>query len=145
MIFEVSFFVASSCYAQLESAWWEKRFVYQLERTFNLDTFKWCSSWSNHLFFALYCDRFLTALVDQLFHPVSKWRYDCKNPLILVSLSSNDRNGNETPPGKWWLFCDYCFFLASFIVDRARCKSTARSTVEADIGMKDYCCVFTLS
>ena len=29
--------------------------------------------------------------------------------------------------------CDYCFFLASFIVDRARCKWTGGSAVEVNI------------
>ena len=28
------------------------------------------------------------------------------------------------------LFCDYCFFLASFIVELTRCKWTGRSTVQ---------------
>ena len=28
--------------------------------------------------------------------------------------------------------CDYCFFLASFIVDRARCKWTGRSAGEVN-------------
>ena len=31
--------------------------------------------------------------------------------------------------GKCWLFCDYCFFLASSVVDRVRCKWTGRSAV----------------
>ena len=36
--------------------------------------------------------------------------------------------------GKWWLFCSYWFFLAaSFILDRARCKWTGRSTVEVNL------------
>ena len=30
-------------------------------------------------------------------------------------------------------FCDYCFFFASFFVDRARCKWTGRSAVEVNI------------
>ena len=34
------------------------------------------------------------------------------------------RNGN---------FCDYCFFLASFIVDRARWKWTRTTAVEVNI------------
>ena len=29
----------------------------------------------------------------------------------------------------WWRFCDYCLFLASFIVDWAGCKWTGRSAV----------------
>ena len=34
--------------------------------------------------------------------------------------------------GKWWLFCDSCFFLAPFIVDRAHCKWTGISAVQVN-------------
>ena len=35
---------------------------------------------------------------------------------------------------KWWLFCSYWFLLAaSFLLDRARCKWTGRSTVEVNL------------
>ena len=45
------------------------------------------------------------------------------------------------------MFCDYYLFLASFIVDRARCKWTVRSAVGVNIAWEwlIYCCVFTLS
>ena len=35
--------------------------------------------------------------------------------------------------GNGGYFRNYCFFLASFIVDRARCKWTGRSAVEQNI------------
>ena len=48
----------------------------------------------------------------------------------------------ETSPenkllGNGGYFRNYCCFLASFIVDRARCKWTGRSAVEVNKRMKD--------
>ena len=71
---------------------------------------------------------------------LSKWSIPIKfqdSKYISGSLSSNG-NGNENITWKLtfrkcWLFSDYCFFLASFIVDRARCKWTGRSAVEVNI------------
>jgi len=40
--------------------------------------------------------------------------------------------------GIWYIFCGHCFFLASFIVDSARCKWTGRSTVEVNLGNKRF-------
>ena len=62
-----------------------------------------------------------------------------------VCLSSLIRSGNENGNGnenatwkctfwEWWLFCDHCFILTSFIVDRLRCKRTDRSAVNVNIG-----------
>ena len=31
------------------------------------------------------------------------------------------------------MICDYCFLLASFIVDRARCKWSGRGAVEVNV------------
>lgn len=88
-------------------------------------------------------------------HP-AWYRSFSKGTLTLGSLSSNNDNGtatvtqtlleNEHLGIKWWLFCDYYFFLASFIVDRARCKWTVRSAAcwskcrEWEI----YCCLLQL-
>ena len=58
--------------------------------------------------------------------------------LSVGSLNGNDSNSNENVTWKytfekWRLFCDYCFFLTSVIVDRTCCKWTGRSAVEANI------------
>ena len=61
-----------------------------------------------------------------------------------VCLSSLIRSGNENGNGnenatwkctfwEWWLFCDHCFILTSFIVDWLRCKRTDRSAVNVNI------------
>ena len=53
--------------------------------------------------------------------------------IIVDGLRSNDENGNENVTWKWWLLRDYCFFVASFIVDNARCNWTGRSAVEVNV------------
>ena len=59
--------------------------------------------------------------------------------------SSNDFNGNENVT--WWLFYDYCFFLASFIVDRTsyKCTVVEMRGWSKYREWKFYTCVLTLS
>ena len=71
----------------------------------------------------------------------SRTLFSARNHLLtkkLGSLNSHDDNRNEKLTSKWtfekwWLFWDYCFFLAYFTVDKARSKLTVGSDVEVNI------------
>ena len=40
--------------------------------------------------------------------------------------------------GKFILICDYCFFLTSFIVDKAYCKWTGRGAIETNVENESF-------
>ena len=117
----------------LSSCWFQCR-TYKLNSVLMISSSEICRQW-------LLCEEILST--DVKYWTTSNLRRECKHIFGIVlhrffSMSFfNPFNGSYVTwkwrLGKWWLFCDYSFFLASFIVDRTRCKWTGWSAVEVNI------------